>query len=54
MPQNSGGFGSIKDAAEVYAANELELLQAWLAQANDWPGDDVIRFRQYELAQAPQ
>lgn len=35
VPQNAGGFGSIKEAAEVYAANELEPLQARLAQVND-------------------
>ena len=49
VPQNAGGFGSIKEAAEVYAANELEPLQARLAQVNDWLGEEVIRFRQYEL-----
>lgn len=49
VPQNAGGFGSIKEAAEVYAANELEPLQARLAQVNEWLGEEVIRFRQYEL-----
>lgn len=52
VPQNAGGFGSIKEAAEVYAANELEPLQARLAQVNDWLGEEVIRFRQYELLNA--
>lgn len=42
-------MGSIKEAAEVYAANELEPLQARLAQVNDWLGDEVIRFERYEL-----
>ncbi|WP_295514913.1 phage portal protein [uncultured Pseudomonas sp.] len=51
VPQNAGGFGSIRDAAEVYAANELEPLQARLAQLNEWVGEEVIRFRPYELTQ---
>lgn len=54
VPQNAGGFGSIRDAAQVYAANELEPLQARLAQVNDWLGEEVIRFRPYELTQLPQ
>ena len=54
VPQNAGGFGSIRDAALVYAANELEPLQARLAQVNEWLGEEVIRFRPYELTQLPQ
>lgn len=53
VPQNAGGFGSIRDAALVYAANELEPLQARLAQVNEWLGEEVIRFRPYELTQLP-
>jgi PBSX family phage portal protein len=49
VPQNAGGFGSIKEAAEVYAANELEPLQARLAQVNEWLGEEVIRFQIYEI-----
>lgn len=50
VPQNAGGFGSIRDAALIYAANELEPVQARLAQLNEWIGDEVIRFKPYELA----
>lgn len=53
VPQNAGGFGSIRDAALVYAANELEPLQARLAQINVWLDEEVIRFRPYELNQLP-
>jgi hypothetical protein len=28
VPQNAGGFGSIRDAAQVWALNELEPVQA--------------------------
>lgn len=50
--RSMGGFGSIKEAAEVYAANELEPLRARLAQVNDWLGEKVICFRQYALVTA--
>lgn len=49
VPQNAGGFGSVKDAALVYAANELEPIQARMLQVNDWIGEEVIRFKPYEL-----
>lgn len=49
VPQNAGGFGSIRDAALVYAANELEPIQARMLQVNDWVGEEVIRFKPYEL-----
>lgn len=49
VPQNAGGFGSIRDAALVYAANELEPVQARMLQVNEWVGEEVIRFKPYEL-----
>lgn len=49
VPQNAGGFGSVKDAALVYAANELEPIQARMLAVNEWVGEEVIRFRAYEL-----
>jgi len=52
VPQNAGGFGSIRDAALVYAANELEPIQARMLQVNDWLGEEVIRFKPYELPSA--
>ncbi|RPE74612.1 phage portal protein [Vulcaniibacterium tengchongense] len=48
VPQNAGGFGSIREASLVWAANELEPLQKRLLRINDWVGDEVIRFRPYE------
>ncbi|NWD81000.1 portal protein [Pseudomonas reactans] len=50
VPQNAGGFGSIREAAQIYAANELEPIQARMAQVNDCLGEDVMRFKPYELA----
>ncbi|MEZ2744261.1 phage portal protein [Halopseudomonas bauzanensis] len=49
VPTNAGGFGSIRDAALVYAANELEPIQTRMLQVNDWLGEEVIRFKEYEL-----
>lgn len=45
VPSNAGGFGSIKDAADVYYANEIEPLQERMRQVNDWAGEEVIRFQ---------
>jgi len=52
VPQNSGGFGSIRDAATVWAAMELAPLQTRMAALNDWLGQDVIRFAPFELVPA--
>ena len=50
VPQNAGGFGSIREAAEIYVANELEPVQARMTQLNDWLGEEVVRFKPYEIA----
>lgn len=49
VPQNAGGFGSLREAAEVWAINELEPIQARLTQVNEWLGDEVIRFKPFEM-----
>ncbi|BBP85990.1 portal protein [Pseudomonas sp. Pc102] len=49
VPQNAGGFGSIKEATEVWVQNELEPLQARLQQVNEWLGEEVVRFNPTEL-----
>lgn len=46
VPQNSGGFGSIRDAAAVWTTLELAPLQARLAMVNEWIAAEVIRFQQ--------
>jgi PBSX family phage portal protein len=53
VPNNTGGFGDIGKAATVFAKNELEPLQHRLAELNDWLGEEVIRFKPYDLAAAP-
>ncbi len=44
VPQNSGGFGSIREAATVWAAMELEAIQTRMLAINDWLGEEVIAF----------
>lgn len=45
VPQNAGGFGSVRDATQVWAINELESLQARLLKINEWLGEEVVRFK---------
>ncbi len=45
VPQNAGGSGSIKEAAEIWAMNELKPIQALLRQVNDWVGEEFVRFQ---------
>ena len=49
VPQNSGGFGSIRDAAQVWEELELVPLQARIAVLNEWLGEEVIRFNPLQL-----
>ncbi len=49
VPQNSGGFRSIREAATVWAAMELAPLQPRIAAINEWHGKDVISFEPFKL-----
>lgn len=49
VPGNTGGFGAIKPAAEVFAKNEIEPLQVRFAELNDWLGEAVVTFKPYVL-----
>lgn len=51
VPQNAGGFGSIREAASVWASNELAPIQWRLARVNAWIGYDVITFDPFDPAQ---
>ena len=44
VPQNAGGFGSIREATQIYAANELEPIQSRMMQVNEWFGDEILKF----------
>ncbi len=56
VPSVTGGFGSVTDAAKVFNTNEIKPLQAVFMQLNDWLGEEVIKFKDYDLAiqQAPR
>lgn len=45
VPSNAGGFGSIRDAADVWQENELGALQERLRQVNHILGQEVIQFK---------
>ncbi len=49
MPNNTGGFGAIIPAAQVFARNEIVPLQSQFLTINDWFGDEVIQFKDYRL-----
>lgn len=54
VPTNTGGFGAILPAAQVFARNELEPLQATFLEMNDWLGQEVVRFRPYVVQTGEQ
>ncbi|QMM53866.1 phage portal protein [Enterobacter sp. RHB15-C17] len=49
MPNNTGGFGDVVKAAEVFVRNELKPLQERMKELNQWLDDDVISFQEYSL-----
>lgn len=49
MPNNTGGFGDVVKAAQVFVRNELTPLQERFKEINAWVGNEVIRFRDYSL-----
>lgn len=50
IPDNTGGFGDVVNAAMVFVANELEPLQERLLELNEIAGEEVIKFKPYSLA----
>lgn len=53
VPNNTGGFGAIGPAAQVFARNELRPLQARFMELNRWIGDEVIQFEPYAIVEEP-
>jgi capsid portal protein len=45
VPQNAAGFGSIREATEIWMMNELEPIQTRMMQVNDWIDTSVISFK---------
>ncbi|MEV3806107.1 capsid portal protein, partial [Aeromonas veronii] len=47
---NTGGFGDVTKAAQVFDVNEIDSMKANFAQFNEWAGEEIIRFKPYRLA----
>ena len=50
IPGNTGGFGDAEKAAAVFYAIEISHLQERLRELNNWIGEEVIRFKPFDLA----
>lgn len=50
IPSNTGGFGDVGKAAEVFARNEIGPLQERLRECNEWLGVEIVKFGPYSLA----
>lgn len=51
VPNNTGGFGNVKDAAEVFYFIEIDTLQSYFAQINEWLGYEAVKFKPFKLLQ---
>jgi len=49
VPTGRTGFGSVTPAAQVFAVNELQPLQTRFQQLNEWMGQAVVMFDDYEV-----
>jgi PBSX family phage portal protein len=49
IPNNTGGFGPVKEAAAVFNRNELIPLQEAFASLNDWMGEEIVSFDPYVI-----
>ncbi|WP_342323492.1 phage portal protein [Kosakonia sp. BYX6] len=49
MPNNTGGFGDVVKAAQVFVRNELTPLQERIKEINDIMGQNIINFRPYDF-----
>lgn len=50
IPNNTGGFGDVAKAAEVFVRNELVPLQNRMRELNAWAGMNIVDFEPYTLA----
>lgn len=49
VPSNTGGFGSIRDAQEIFNRNEIRPIQERMKELNEWVGEEVVRFRPFDF-----
>lgn len=50
VPNNTGGFGDARKAAEVFDANEMISVRSCLLQINAWAEEEIVKFNPYALA----
>jgi len=46
VPSNAGGFGSVKEASQIFYEAEIQPLQRRFMALNEWIGEEVVRFRE--------
>lgn len=49
IPNNTGGFGDVEKASQVFVRNELFPLQERIMEINKWLKIDTIKFKKYSL-----
>lgn len=54
VPSNTGGFGAVTPAAQVFVTNELQPLQRRFSELNEWLGEEIIQFKPYVLEGSSQ
>lgn len=47
VPTNSGGFGDVEKAAQIFFMNEIEPIQQHMMEVNDWIGEEAVAFEPY-------
>ena len=50
IPNNTGGFGDVTKAAQVFVRNELIPLQERIKEVNEWIGEEIMCFSTYNLS----
>lgn len=45
VPDTNGGFGSVRDASDIYFQNEIIPLQSKMLEFNELVGQEIIRFK---------
>ncbi|MGF7149451.1 PBSX family phage portal protein [Sphingomonas zeicaulis] len=53
VPQNSGGFGDVGKAADVFFVSEIAPLMARCLELNDWLGVEAVAFDPYQPIASP-
>lgn len=49
IPNNTGGFGDVEKASQVFVRNELRPLQERMKELNKWASHEIVKFSEYTL-----